>query len=343
MVQPYLLAALAAIAGAASAQSMKFVNPPPERSETNVANFPKFQQGSTVTVRWTKGPADKAMSLTLWQLDQQTMKFFGDMEYLSQNFLDKDSYSWLVATRKDLKKSNLFYFSIFQEGQSQSDSNSQYFNITTAAVDAPKPTTSTKTPGPSSATSTGATTPTSDASGAATSDTISGEGDAGASQDSGLSAGTKIAIGVAVPLAVLVALGAIAWLWFKRRRDRRSDIAAGQPMLEGGIPNNNNNNNNLGALGASPSAMTATTAIGTMGSPSQHWVPPTATTPGYWTGVASAGGDEAGKYLMGGYYQPPPAEMGPGSPQRTEMSATEEVRRDVYEMPTPETNRATPR
>lgn len=69
------------------AGAMSFLNPP---SYSNLkGNFSKaitYKLGQVVNVIWTPADPGKAASLVLWQLDNRTGVFFGDMEYLTRMF-----------------------------------------------------------------------------------------------------------------------------------------------------------------------------------------------------------------------------------------------------------------
>lgn len=63
---------------------MEFINPPPSGPDGDFSGNPIYPPGKVVNVAWTPGKEDKPSSLTLWQLNATTAKYFGDMEYITR-------------------------------------------------------------------------------------------------------------------------------------------------------------------------------------------------------------------------------------------------------------------
>ncbi|KAK3294557.1 uncharacterized protein B0H64DRAFT_190184 [Chaetomium fimeti] len=201
---------------------MDFINPPPFGAVGDVSKNPTYVIGSVVEVAWTPGGEGKQTSLTLWQLNATTAEFFGSMQYVTRKVVDVSTFTWIVATTKDLSVSNMFFLSIFEEGKANADANSHYFNLTrnsdtrpTAAEASSSASSETRI----APTSTSATVPaetTTDP--AATSSAPSSE------SPSGLDSGAKIGIGVAIPCAAI--LGVVAGYLIFRRRKRMNEPPA---------------------------------------------------------------------------------------------------------------------
>ncbi|KAH6856330.1 hypothetical protein B0I37DRAFT_351402 [Chaetomium sp. MPI-CAGE-AT-0009] len=196
---------------------MEFINPPPFGAVGDVSKNPTYVIGSVVEVAWTPGGEGKQTSLTLWQLNATTAEFFGPMQYITRKVVDVSTFTWIVATTKDLSVSNMFFLSIFEEGKANADSNSHYFNLTrnsdTGPTAAEVTTSASSSTGRISPTSTSATVPAAETTSdpAATSSALSAE------SPGGLDSGAKIGIGVAIPCAAI--LGVIAgYLIFRRRK-----------------------------------------------------------------------------------------------------------------------------
>ncbi|KAK4443394.1 hypothetical protein QBC34DRAFT_417216 [Podospora aff. communis PSN243] len=200
---------------------MTFINPAPQVLGEQFSDNLIYPEGTVVNVAWTQGEAGKPTSLTLWQLNATTGIFFGKAEYITQSSINTSRFSWIVATTKNLSVSNLFYLSIFEEGKSNADSNSKYFNITRAGTDA-----STTSATSSAAASSSATTPSSPTDSSSTTPaagvgtpTISTP--AQASPAGGLSTGAQIGVGLGVSIPCAIALSVVAsWFFFARRRKR---------------------------------------------------------------------------------------------------------------------------
>ncbi|KAF1961884.1 hypothetical protein CC80DRAFT_401419 [Byssothecium circinans] len=200
---------------------MEFINPAPFTEISKFKDNPVYVKGSTVNIAWTGGEENEGASLVLYQLNNTDGIWFGDMEYLTQSAVVVTRYTWLVGTRKNLSVSNLFYLSIFEEGKSLSDSNSQYFNIT----EAQSTSSSSLSPSNSPTTTTRplASTPTSNASAGPYTSTFP------TPQSSSIfPTGAKIGTGVGIPAALLVCLGAGFFL-FRRHKQRRNIAAVAPP------------------------------------------------------------------------------------------------------------------
>ncbi|KAH7074381.1 hypothetical protein BKA63DRAFT_512940 [Paraphoma chrysanthemicola] len=216
---------------------MQFINPAPFGRPRDFSNSETFNVGSTVNVAWTPAESGKAASLVLWQLDNTTAQWFGDMEYLTQGAVGVTRYTWLVGTRKNLSTSNLFYLSIFQEGKSDSDSNSHYFYIAEKAAQ--------QSSAVASSTNLASSTPSSSSSSASVASATVSAGSSSipvqpsTSSTSGLSntstgippaaqqqstsngfpLAAKIGIGAGIPAALAIGLG-IGFLLFRRRKKK---------------------------------------------------------------------------------------------------------------------------
>lgn len=135
------------------------------------------------------------------------------------SIMNETSYDWVVATDKDLSMSDLFLFNIFYEGDTSPSAISETFRIThdstrsSSVSSAASSTTSASTADPttSAASSTTVATagPTS-ASPVASSETGNG----------GLATGTKIGLGVAVPVVALLGI-AVGYCFFKHRAKKQ--------------------------------------------------------------------------------------------------------------------------
>ncbi|KAI8941022.1 hypothetical protein NX059_002268 [Plenodomus lindquistii] len=211
--------------------AMRFINPPTMLKLGDLSNAQSYKEGSSVNVAWTQGKAGVGCSLVLYQQHESNGEWYGAMEYLTQNAVDMTNYNWLVATRKNLTESNLFYLSIFQEGTGPSDDNSEYFYIEPkeAVVASPSPTptpsassslssarssaspTSSGSSGTSASAASSSTTPTSNPSPSTSASTNS------SSSSSGFPTAAKIGVGVGIPVALIIGLAA-GFLLFRRRK-----------------------------------------------------------------------------------------------------------------------------
>ncbi|KAF1355937.1 hypothetical protein EJ07DRAFT_157928 [Lizonia empirigonia] len=220
---------------------VQFINPPPFGQIGDFSGNPTYAAGSTVNIAWTNVEEGKGVSIVLYQLNETNGQWFGDMEYLTQGATGVTSYSWLVGTRKNLSTSNLFYLSIYQEGKAVSDSNSHYFNIENRDATVPSISSSSNSP---SSTSSGASSAKSGASPttnflanastssqlpslASTNAPISVSSSATQSSSSVTSsnnfpATAKIGIGIGIPAALAVGIGADFFLF--RQHKKKSNI-----------------------------------------------------------------------------------------------------------------------
>jgi hypothetical protein len=147
-------------------------------------------------------------------------------------------YTWLVGTRKNLTKSDLFYLSIFQEGKGPSDGNSHYFNIAEKVVEQKSTASPSPTSSASSYLSTGVSTTSSASSSAvsseppklSTSPQASGlSGTPEAAPSSGFPLAAKIGIGAGIPAALAIGLGVGFLLFRRRKKDATSSVASLDP------------------------------------------------------------------------------------------------------------------
>ncbi|KAL1796096.1 hypothetical protein ACET3X_006320 [Alternaria dauci] len=225
---------------------MEFINPPPFGTVGDMSNSPKYSVGDLVNVVWTPGEEGGAVSLCLYQQNETDGKWFGDMEYLTQNALEITRYNWLVGTRKNLTVSNLFYLSVFQEGKGPSDSNSHYFYIESNQVEEAAPSsssvsssTTTKSEASTAAattTPTGSHTPSAETSAPPASSPTSSATNAPSLSSQEIPSdsfplGAKIGLGAGIPVALMLGLVA-GWLLFRRQRKRNAkahELPALQP------------------------------------------------------------------------------------------------------------------
>lgn len=135
--------------------------------------------------------------------------------------VDTSDFRWIVATTKDLTASEVFFLTIFEEGNTAGDANSHYFNITQTTDDDDPLTTTTISTTTEASTSTEVSTVSSTAI-TTTTEAAAATSSAPVSSDSGgLSSSATIAISVVIPCVVILA--AIAgYILFRKRRKQRS-------------------------------------------------------------------------------------------------------------------------
>jgi hypothetical protein len=134
-------------------------------------------------------------------------------DLFAENVSGLTSYTWTVATKKNITESPVFFFEFYIDGETSPTAISHYFNLTEpASVTTTMQTTmATSTRTQIASQTTGSTEPTNSAA-----------------ADSGLSAGAKAGIGVGIPVAVI--LGAAAGFFFYRRARRSPNpVQQGQP------------------------------------------------------------------------------------------------------------------
>ncbi|CAJ2511354.1 Uu.00g069790.m01.CDS01 [Anthostomella pinea] len=182
-----------------------------------------FIEGSTLTVSVSGLTPGKATSMVLFQtnitndqVDPQA-RFLGYQQVFGE---------WLIAVDHnvfDLSFSNVFILSLYKTGSLAADTNSHYFNISTADAAVGTATTTSSAGRPTSATV---------ASSTALSSHITSSTSAAATpanQPMGLGTGAKVGVGVAIVVAALAGLGAGCFL--VRRRQRREGSLASAATL----------------------------------------------------------------------------------------------------------------
>ncbi|CAI6333580.1 unnamed protein product [Periconia digitata] len=232
----------------AGASCSTFINPGPSSGKEDDSTKPSYPQGSNLEISWT--PPDNTsngVSIVLYQLNQTTKVYFDDMEYLTQGAVGVTRYAWLVGTRKNLKVSNLFYLSIFEEGKANADANSRQFNIeaekdkdqpSSTSNDTPSsttPITSSKPtngidPKPGAPTNAGTTVNSIKNSPSSTSSEIPTT-----NNNDGFPIDAKIGIAASVPIAVIISAGLIAFLLKRRKDNKRQEsvpITTAAPPIE---------------------------------------------------------------------------------------------------------------
>jgi hypothetical protein len=158
----------------------------------------------------------------------------------TENAVGRSEYSWLVGTQKNLTVSDLFYLSIFQEGESSSDSNSHYFNI--RPEDAERRTSS--LPSTTVPTSTSATSSTSTTAPAPASSPPS-SGTEARNQPDGFPTGVKVGLGVGIPIALILCFVA-GFLCFRHRRKTQEQAGKNPYMAAPPLPQNQEDYQSMG-------------------------------------------------------------------------------------------------
>ncbi|KAK5053091.1 hypothetical protein LTR84_002065 [Exophiala bonariae] len=203
-----------------AAQDLEFISPGPSGTDGDFSLNPSYVFGSSLTIQWE--PIEESVSLVLCQQLQGA-----DFEYVFQDRSNLSAFDRTVTTQRDLSKSRTFFFQIFIEGDTLPSATSHYFNITgagagdggvvqtttTFASASSSPASlatssavlqSSTTSSPSSSTSSVAA-----ASGLPTSNTSNDEG--------AMSTGAKVGLGIGVPVAVVLGVGA-GWFLFGDRK-----------------------------------------------------------------------------------------------------------------------------
>lgn len=64
---------------------MSFLNPPSHSNlEGDLSKAVSYKAGQVINVVWTPADQGQAASVVLWQLDNETGVYFGDLEYLTR-------------------------------------------------------------------------------------------------------------------------------------------------------------------------------------------------------------------------------------------------------------------
>jgi len=191
-----------------SASVLTFLNPPasPDGTGGELADNPVYDMGSLVVLQWAGIEKGVPISIILYQMVRPDMhhNFTQPMETIVQSVVDISVYRWIVATRKNLTFSNLFMMGLYREGNTNSESNTHYFNIVRAAGEAE--TTVIKT----------ITAPTSTAAGSTSPAGVGGGGN-------NFPTGAAVGAGVGGALAAVLAVSAG---WWALRRWKRKKIMA---------------------------------------------------------------------------------------------------------------------
>jgi hypothetical protein len=84
MVRFAMLALVATITSSVT-NAMKFLNPPTYSNlKGDFSKAVTLKQGSVINVMWSPAEPGQGISLVLWQLDNKTGVYFGDLEYLTR-------------------------------------------------------------------------------------------------------------------------------------------------------------------------------------------------------------------------------------------------------------------
>lgn len=238
MLTPALLIGLALCTTVIHAD-IYFVNPPRSGATGDFSSNVVYTVGQNLRVQWSEAPEGVGISVLLYQLNATTGDYFLPGQYLFQNVVNTTLYDWTVVVSDNLphtiSESNLFYLSIFQEGKRSSDDNSHYFNINQAKPTTTSETSTTTTTSASTSQSTNAEMASSIFPASTTSLSPSATSEPTTTQEpppspaTGMSTGAKIGIGVGIPAAAIIGIGA-GWLFFGRRRrqsEKGASIAAG--------------------------------------------------------------------------------------------------------------------
>ncbi|KAL1971373.1 hypothetical protein VTN77DRAFT_325 [Rasamsonia byssochlamydoides] len=206
---------LAVFVAVGDSQSIEFVNPPPAGPDSVYTDDQVFVLGSIVDIQWTSTTSDY-ISLVMYQQRPDA-----DLEYIFQNVSGLTSYTWTVGTAQNLSVTNVFFFEIFITPQTSPSAVSHYFNLTKAAGAEASTTTSgtsvASTTSPTNATaSTVLPASTTTTTSATSSPTVS-------STSGGLDTGTKVGIGIGIPLAVIA--GCLAGFFLFRHYARKENNA----------------------------------------------------------------------------------------------------------------------
>ncbi|KAH8668681.1 hypothetical protein BX600DRAFT_460508 [Xylariales sp. PMI_506] len=207
MYIPFLALSLWLPAGLAA---MIFINPPPFGAPGDFSQDTIYAEGSTVIIQWTAGIANKPISVALFQLNGSEPLY--PFEYIIESAINITSFTWIVATTKNITFSPIFYMSIYEDGNGVPDANTHYFNI--SAKGSADPHTS------AISTTTASISSLSSATSSADTSTEAASSQVAPASDSSLA--IKIGVGLGIPLALVIGLAA-GWLIFAKHCARNKN------------------------------------------------------------------------------------------------------------------------
>ncbi|KAK6201921.1 hypothetical protein LQW54_009235 [Pestalotiopsis sp. IQ-011] len=215
----------------ASSTGTAFVSPDPSVSDNDLSiSTTVHPVGSKFHIAWDNTILDRYMSVVLWQYNATSKDVIYPFEDVTPSIMNETSYDWIVTTDKDLSMSDLFRFQIFYKGDTSPSATSETFRITddstssSSVSSATSSTTSASTADPTTSvgsSTTAATAGPTSASPAASSETGNG----------GLAIGTKIGLGVAVPVVALLGIAAGYCLFRHRAKKQQQPIQAPSNLI----------------------------------------------------------------------------------------------------------------
>ncbi|PSN67293.1 hypothetical protein BS50DRAFT_388389 [Corynespora cassiicola Philippines] len=199
---------------------VEFVNPPAFVEESFSRN-PVYPDRTMLRITWTSGKEDRPVSVILYQVNGTFENWVENPEYVLQNVINTTSFGWLVGTNKNLTFSNVFFLSIFEEGQSLGDANSHAFNISSnetppilsESPSSPSQTESLVVKSLSSAVPTDEATP------------IPSSSNPSSAPSGGFPTSSKVGLGIGIPVAVAFGVGAGFFLFRRKKREKVGEVA----------------------------------------------------------------------------------------------------------------------